>query len=152
MDERPTADTRGAPERATPEASPEPEAEATWRGILMGTDARFRWGRNVFKRLPSDPRCKLCASPFHGPAGFVLQRLGRAPWPKNPKYCAGCFTMLQATHGGAEIPCSVLFADIRGSTGIAERITPGAHRQGHHVVQFAVRPGVQLVGQDEGRG
>jgi hypothetical protein len=32
--------------------------------------------------------------------------LGHARWAKNQKYCAGCFRMLRANHGGAEIECS----------------------------------------------
>ena len=50
--------------------------------------------------------------------------LGHGRWPKNPKYCSGCFRMLQTFHGGAEVECSLLFADVRGSTGMAERMRP----------------------------
>jgi adenylate cyclase len=50
--------------------------------------------------------------------------LGHARWAKNPKYCAGCFGMLRANHGGAEIECSILFADVRGSTPLAEQMRP----------------------------
>lgn len=32
--------------------------------------------------------------------------------------------MLQANHGGAEIECSLLFADVRGSTSLAEKMRP----------------------------
>jgi adenylate cyclase len=49
---------------------------------------------------------------------------GHAPWPKNPKYCSGCFRTLREKHGGAEIECSLLFADVRGSTSMAETMTP----------------------------
>lgn len=50
--------------------------------------------------------------------------LGHPRWPKNPKYCAGCFGMLRANHGGAEVECSLLFADVRGSTPLAEGMSP----------------------------
>jgi adenylate cyclase len=50
--------------------------------------------------------------------------LGHARWAKNPKYCAGCFRVLRQNHGGAEIECSLLFADVRGSTTLAERLSP----------------------------
>jgi adenylate cyclase len=49
---------------------------------------------------------------------------GHARWPKNPKYCAGCFRMLSQNHGGAEVDCSLLFADVRGSTALAESMSP----------------------------
>jgi adenylate cyclase len=56
-------------------------------------------------------------------AAPLVRLMGRRRWPKNPKYCGACFSMLQANHGGAEIECSLLFADIRGSTTLAEGIT-----------------------------
>ena len=49
---------------------------------------------------------------------------GHGRWAKNPKYCAGCFRMLRENHGGAEVECSLLFADVRGSTRLAERMRP----------------------------
>ncbi|MEO7664416.1 MAG: adenylate/guanylate cyclase domain-containing protein, partial [Candidatus Limnocylindrales bacterium] len=107
---------------------PGPEQEAIWRGILLGTDPRFRDNRFFHKRLPSSPRCKMCATPFGGPVGRFMRSIGRGPWPKNTKYCGQCFGLLQAQHGGAEIDCSILFADVRGSTGIAERTTAIAFR------------------------
>lgn len=53
-----------------------------------------------------------------------MSRLGHARWTKNPKYCAGCFRMLRENHGGAEVECSLLFADVRGSTTLAEQMPP----------------------------
>jgi adenylate cyclase len=50
--------------------------------------------------------------------------LGHSRWAKNPKYCAGCFRVLRQNHGGAEIECSLLFADVRGSTTLAEQLSP----------------------------
>ena len=49
---------------------------------------------------------------------------GHGRWAKNPKYCIGCFRMISSNHGGAEIECSLLFADVRGSTTLAESTTP----------------------------
>jgi adenylate cyclase len=66
----------------------------------------------------------MCAAPFAGPGGLVMPFLGHGRWPKNPKYCSGCFRMLRENHGGAEIECSLLFADVRGSTAIAEGMRP----------------------------
>ncbi len=53
-----------------------------------------------------------------------MRFMGHPQWAKNPKYCALCFGMLRANHGGAEIECSLLFADVRGSTALAEQMPP----------------------------
>ena len=70
----------------------------------------------------------MCAAPFGPPGGWVLRYFGHARWAKNPKYCEGCFRTLQANHGGAEVDCSLLFADVRGSTSLAERMRPAEFR------------------------
>ena len=103
--------------------------DAFGRSILLGTDPGWRTGRALFRRLPSDPRCKLCASPFGGPIGRIMSTVGKAPWPKNPRYCGACFRFLSSHRGGAEIACSMLFADVRGSTTMAEGMRPAAFRQ-----------------------
>jgi adenylate cyclase len=66
----------------------------------------------------------MCAAPFAGPGGLFMRLTGHARWPKNPKYCVGCFRSLRDNHGGAEIECSLLFADVRGSTPLAEQMRP----------------------------
>ena len=108
-----------------PEPSPQSAASGEmWRAILMGTDRRYARARRVLQRLPGHPRCKMCAAPFGGIGAPLMRLVGRRRWPKNPKYCGMCFSLLQANHGGAEIECSLLFADVRGSTTLAEGITP----------------------------
>jgi adenylate cyclase len=49
-----------------------------------------------------------------------MRMVGLGPWEKNPRYCRGCYQDIDANRGGAEITLSMLFADIRGSTAIAE--------------------------------
>ena len=66
----------------------------------------------------------MCASPFGGIGGAVMTRFGHRPWPQNPKYCEACFGTLRANRGGAEVECTLLFADVRGSTGLAEQLPP----------------------------
>ncbi|HEY3072210.1 MAG TPA: adenylate/guanylate cyclase domain-containing protein [Candidatus Limnocylindrales bacterium] len=106
--------------------APEREAgtEEMWRAMLLGTDPIYARNRRRFKHLPSSPRCKMCNAPFAGPGALLLQLIGRRRWAKNGKYCGQCFTTLQTHHGGAEIDCSLLFADVRGSTSLAERMRP----------------------------
>lgn len=98
------------------------------RSVLLGITPAMRFGRRFFRMLPSAPRCKLCASPFHGPVGPVMRLVGKAPWPKNPKYCSFCFRDLVKRRAGAEIECSLLFADVRGSTPLAETMRPTEFR------------------------
>jgi adenylate cyclase len=89
----------------------------------MGTDPRFRKARGLYKHFPREPRCKMCAVPFAGPMATIMRMRGRGRWSKNPKYCAMCFSLVSGVRGGAEIPCTLLFADVRGSTQLAERIS-----------------------------
>jgi adenylate cyclase len=92
--------------------------------VLRGEAPAMRFGRRFLRLLPSSPRCKLCASPFAAPLGPVMRLVGKAPWPANPKYCSMCFADLTKHHSGAEIECSLLFADVRGSTALAEQLRP----------------------------
>jgi adenylate cyclase len=108
---------------AAPSSDAPSQSEEQWRSLLVD-QAPFLGRRRLHARIPSSPRCKLCAAPFSGPGGLVMRFMGHARWAKNPKYCTGCFRMLSSHHGGAEIDCSLLFADVRGSTTLAERTSP----------------------------
>lgn len=95
------------------------------RGFLSGEDPGLARIRRVMRRVPHGPNCKLCAAPFEGPGGAVLKHLGFARFPGNPAICGSCIKDLNKLGVfGAEIPVSLLFADIRGSTGIGERSSP----------------------------
>ena len=99
------------------------DREAFWRDYLTRGDSFERRARGVLRLLPHDPRCQLCAAPFAGPAAGVMRALGKQPAAKNPRVCATCFTFIEQHHGGAEIEASFLFADVRGSTTLAERMS-----------------------------
>jgi adenylate cyclase len=101
--------------------TPQEEMHEFLTGHSAGTTAM----RRVFSRVPSGPNCKICAAPFAGPGGAVLRHLGFARYPGNPTICQFCIKDLQKIGvQGAEIPVSLLFADIRGSTTIGERLSP----------------------------
>lgn len=53
---------------------------------------------------------------------------GKKPAENNPNLCSACFTFVTTNHGGAEIEISLLFADIRGSTSLAETMPPAEYR------------------------
>jgi adenylate cyclase len=88
--------------------------------MLLGVHPSLRRMRGFFRHVPTDPRCKLCYSPYAGFGGWVVKRFGFGRYPQNPQLCNNCFTSASRHPGGAEIEISVLFADIRGSTGLAE--------------------------------
>jgi adenylate cyclase len=98
--------------------------EEFWRKFLSQPDTLMRTGRRFFSRLPADPRCRLCAAPFGGGGGVAMRLIGKRQATTNPNYCNSCEKVLLKHHGGAEVDGSLLFADIRGSTALAEKMTP----------------------------
>jgi adenylate cyclase len=102
--------------------------DSFWREYLANGSPERRRNWQIFKRLPREPRCRLCAAPFAGVGAPVMRLLGRGPSAQNPTICAYCFSFISSQHGGADTECSMLFADIRGSTTIAESIAPSAFR------------------------
>jgi adenylate cyclase len=122
------------------------ETEEAGREILLGTVTRWKQGRDFFRRIPSSPRCKLCAAPFKGVGAPFMRAIDKGPYPKNPMYCSACFKWLHKHQAGAEIECSLLFADVRGSTTIAEHMRPAAFRQ--LMEQFFARSSQVIVDAD----
>jgi adenylate cyclase len=112
----------------SPDAPPSSENEEFWRDFLSRGHSKERAGRRVFKLIPQDPRCRLCAAPFSGVGAPLMRAIGKTPSDKNPNWCASCFNFMTDHHGGAEIQCTLLFADIRGSTALAEGMTPADFR------------------------
>ena len=94
-----------------------------WKDYLTNGDKFERRLRQFFRHIPQGPRCKLCAAPFSGPGAPVMRVIGKRPSDKNPQVCSQCFDYIAKKHGGAEIEVSILFADIRGSTTLAEQMT-----------------------------
>ena len=98
-------------------------AEEMWRAELTGKSPVLRRLRRWLKLLPSEPRCKQCNAPFRGIGRPIASLLGRQPSRKNPRFCNYCETLARTHRGGAEVELTLLFADIRGSTTLAERMT-----------------------------
>lgn len=110
-------------------ANPGRKSDEYWRDFLSHPDTLMRRGRRLLMRLPADPRCRLCAGPFTGPGGMAMRLIGKRQSTANPNYCTSCESILLKHRGGAEVPGTCLFADIRGSTAMAENISPAAYRQ-----------------------
>jgi adenylate cyclase len=99
------------------------ESNPDWRDVLLGTSRDLQRLRTIFSYIPSEPRCKVCLSPQGGISGSVMSVLGFGVYPPNPQLCNFCYRLSQRHPGGAEIEVAALFADIRGSTGLAESIS-----------------------------
>ena len=81
--------------------------------------------RPVFRHLPSEPRCRICYYPFAGVGGRILRGLFKIkPSKMNPRLCNICEQFASRYRGGAEIDLTILFADIRGSTNLAQKMKP----------------------------
>jgi adenylate cyclase len=102
--------------------------DAYWREYLEHPDTLHAFGRQVLGRIPADPRCQLCAAPFAGPGAPVMRLIGKRQSDGNPNMCTSCQTFLIKYHGGAEVEGTLLFADIRGSTSIAEHMSATEYR------------------------
>ena len=95
-----------------------------WQGLLVDGYEPLKKAQRIFRRLPKEPRCKLCQNPFAGFGGRVAALMGRKPSRKNPNLCQYCFDHLPG--GGIEIDIGVVFADVRSSTAIGEQSTATA--------------------------
>ena len=95
--------------------------EDEWYRILTEGEPVPRHIYHLLGLLPSAPRCKLCAAPFRSWGGFLMHLLGRDQSRYNPRFCEKCKVFEHP--GGAEITLSMLFADVRGSTMLAERMS-----------------------------
>jgi adenylate cyclase len=85
----------------------------------------FTRGRRIFGLLPSDPRCTSCLAPFEGTGGILVKNvLNIRRSTLNPLMCNQCEEIVRRLKYGAEVEMSMLFADIRGSTPLAESMTP----------------------------
>lgn len=100
-------------------------SEEYWRDFLTHGDPRERAMRKFYARIPSSPRCQLCAAPFGGFGKHAMRVLGKRPSSQSPNLCSACFDHMKEHRGGAEITVTMLFADIRGSTRLAETMSAG---------------------------
>jgi adenylate cyclase len=81
--------------------------------------------RHFQRALPRDPRCKFCNAPFQGIGGALMRVLFRKQRSAlNPRYCNLCEIASREFPGGAEVPMSMLFIDVRGSTALSEKMSP----------------------------
>lgn len=95
--------------------------EIQWYKMLTEGEPVNRHIYHLFGILPANPRCKLCAAPFKGWGGTLMRMIGRQRSKYNPRFCQPCATF--ENPGGAEVVITMLFADVRGSTTLAEKMS-----------------------------
>ena len=130
----------------TPHPMPDASTEE-WRRMLTGEEPSIAEMRRRWSRIPSSPRCKMCAAPFAGLGKVATRLIMHGPSSSNPLMCNVCFGQLRQHPGGAEIDLSILFADVRGSTGHAERL--GA-QQFHQLIQAFYRLSARSIEHQDG--
>lgn len=81
--------------------------------------------RPLIKRIPKSPRCAVCYIPFEGVGGRIWKLLWDVePSKLNPHLCNLCENFATEYHGGVELEISMMFVDVRGSTAMAESMSP----------------------------
>lgn len=76
--------------------------------------------RLVYGILPGDIRCFECNAPLSGPGAAIIGPLGIRDSKFSPELCSWCEASIRKDEGGAEVEITMLFADVRGSTSLAE--------------------------------
>jgi len=92
-----------------------------WRKMLEEGETLHRLELKVMRLIPSNPRCKACYAPFEGIGRILMPLMGKRRSTQNPNYCDLCMRSMPT--GGAEIDLTMLFADVRDSTKIAEQMS-----------------------------
>ena len=104
------------------------QARILWHAYLTGDHSlvspQVKAVRKVFRHLPSDPRCRVCNAPFHGIGGALVNVFGFGAGRSsfNPSLCDRCEKLVKKHQVGAEVQLTLLFADVRGSTKLAEAV------------------------------
>ena len=93
--------------------------------------------------FPGRPRCFECDLPMAGIGSWVLQT---RPSSFSPRLCNVCEQAMREEEAGAEVELSMLFADIRGSTTLAEKTTPSEYKA--LIQRFYQAAGDVLVGHN----
>lgn len=128
---------------------PEKERAAIlWHSYLTGDvshlDPQVTTVRRIFRRLPSDPRCHVCNAPFRGVGSKVLSLAGFGAGRSlyNPGLCDRCEKIVKKHQVGAEVQLTLLFADVRGSTTLAEQVGASAF---HHLINRFYSVGTDVL-------
>lgn len=105
--------------------------EEWWRALLTGEDPPLpgRLFRSLWMLLPGAPRCKFCHAPQQGTFAPLMRMIGKGPSRLTPRFCRQCEDLAVRYIGGVELEVTLLFADVRGSTPLAEQLGPARFSQ-----------------------
>jgi adenylate cyclase len=104
--------------------------EEDWRILLeKGITPQGKRLRRWYAMLPTKTRCRICLVPFSGFTGQIMRTFGKIPSNLNPYWCNECETFARTHLGGIETRFSMFFADIRGSTSLAEHMQPAEFKR-----------------------
>jgi adenylate cyclase len=76
-----------------------------------------------------------------------MRMIGKRQSDQSPKMCTSCYTFLAQHHGGAEVEASFLFADVRGSTALAEGMSSAEF---HHLMDRFYATATKVVFDHDG--
>lgn len=133
-----------------PSDGPSSRALVLWTAYLSGDtshlDSQVLAVRRVFKRLPSATRCRVCNAPFQGLGGAIVGLFGFGAGRSsfNPSLCDRCEKIVKHHQVGTEVQLTLLFADVRGSTTLAEEIGASAF---HHLINRFYTAGTGVLVQ-----
>ncbi len=100
-----------------------------WYWYLMGDnkegfsrqyESQVKWIRRTSGLLPGTPRCFECNVPLSGLGSWLTRT---HPSSFSPRLCNKCEQTMRKEEAGAEVELSMLFADVRGSTTLAQATT-----------------------------
>jgi adenylate cyclase len=97
--------------------TPFPDELRYWRAFINSQ-------RKIYSFLPGDPHCYECGIPMTGIGGSALRFAGSAPSSFSPRLCSGCEKSARTYGSGAEVELTMIFADVRDSTPLAESKGP----------------------------
>ena len=118
-------------DKKTPHTRKNWTPEEWWHMLLTGDGLSIplRESRHIFGILPGHARCKFCNAPFDGALAPILRLVGKGPSRLTSQFCQQCQVMATEHFGGAEIELTLLFADVRGSTKLGEKMKPAEFSQ-----------------------
>ncbi|HET9907269.1 MAG TPA: adenylate/guanylate cyclase domain-containing protein [Anaerolineales bacterium] len=86
----------------------------------LSVELWLKFSHTFYKWFPGDPRCFECEMPLAGLSSVLLRPMGSRPSSFSSRLCSACENFVRQHEGGAEVEMTLLFADVRDSTPLAE--------------------------------
>jgi adenylate cyclase len=102
--------------------TPFPNELKTYRAFF-DFQYKFNW------MFPSELHCHECGKPMTGFWGNIFRVMGSAPSSFSPKLCISCEKSARQYELGAEVELTMIFADVRDSTPLAESLGPTGFKE-----------------------